>query len=122
MHPHWRYTIEGILGPIRRVAGASWTALPERVDEEGKRYTVDVEDAVSTLLELESGACGSIQSSWATRVRRDDLVTFQIDGTGGSAVAGLRRCWAQAAADTPRIEGVNMGAGPETMEYERDRP
>src|SRR3546814_4134706 len=118
MHPHWRYTIEGILGPIRRVAGASWTVLPERVDEEGKRYTVDVEDAVSTLLELESGACGSIQSSWATRVRRDDLVTFQIDGTGGSAVAGLRRCWAQAAAGTRRIAGLHIGAGSATLDSE----
>lgn len=120
MHPHWRYTIEGILGPIRRVAGASWTAQPERADEEGRRYAVDVEDAVTTMLELESGAYGSIQSSWATRVRRDDLVTFQIDGTEGSAVAGLRRCWTQSAADTPRIEGFNMGPGPETMDFARD--
>lgn len=102
MHPHWRYTIEGILGPIRRVAGASWTAQPERADEEGRRYAVDVEDAVTTMLELESGACGSIQSSWATRVRRDDLVTFQADGVNGSAVAGLTRCWTQDRVNTPK--------------------
>lgn len=117
MHPHWRYVIEGILGPIAHVACAAWTAQPERIDEDGKRYTVDVEDATATLLEMADGARGTITSSWATRVRSDDLVTFQIDGTGGSAVAGLRKCWAQSATDTPRIEGFNMGAGPETMDF-----
>ncbi|MEP4377398.1 MAG: Gfo/Idh/MocA family oxidoreductase [Alphaproteobacteria bacterium] len=120
MHPHWRYVIEGILGPISRVACAAWTAQPERIDEEGKRYDVDVEDATATLLELENGARGAILSSWARRVRGDDLVTFQIDGTGGSAVAGLRQCWAQSAADTPRIEGFNMGPDAATMDFSMD--
>lgn len=120
MHPHWRYVIEGILGPIAQVACTAWTARPERIDEDGKRYNVDVEDATATLLELESGARGAIMSSWATRPRGDDLVTFQIDGTGGSAVAGLRRCWAQSAADTPRIEGFNMGPDAATMDVSVD--
>ncbi len=120
MHPHWRYVIEGILGPITDVACAAWTAQPERIDEDGNRYDVDVEDATVTMLQMDSGARGSIVSSWATRVRGDDLVTFRIDGTGGSAIAGLRRCWAQSAADTPRIEGFNMGAGPETMDFSAD--
>ena len=69
------------------------TATPERIDEQGARYAVDVEDTASTIVELESGAIGTILSSWATRVRRDDLLTFQIDGTKGSAIAGLHRCW-----------------------------
>mgnify|MGYP001349413636 FL=1 len=120
MHPHWRYVIEGILGPIARVACSAWTAQPERIDEEGKRYDVDVEDATATLLELEDGARGAILSSWARRVRGDDLVTFQIDGTKGSAVAGLRKCWAQSAADTPRIEGFNMGPDTATMDFSAD--
>jgi predicted dehydrogenase len=120
MHPHWRYVIEGILGPISQVACAAWTAQPERIDEEGKRYDVDVEDATVTMLELESGARGAIMSSWATRPRGDDLVTFQIDGTHGSAVAGLRRCWVQSAADTPRIEGFNMGPDAATMDVSVD--
>jgi len=120
MHPHWRYVIEGILGPISRVACSAWTAQPERINEDGKRYDVDVEDATATLLELESGARGSILSSWARRVRGDDLVTFQIDGTDGSAVAGLRQCWAQSAADTPRIEGFNMGPDAATMDFSAD--
>ena len=107
MVPHWRYVIEGILGPIARVVTATKTAIPERVDEEGKRYAVDVDDTSVTLAELASGAVGTIICSWATRVRRDDLVTLQIDGTGGSALAGLHRCWVQSAADTPTIHRFN---------------
>jgi predicted dehydrogenase len=102
MYPHWRYVIEGLLGPIRRVVSAAWTAVPERVDERGCRYDVDVEDSAATLVELESGAYGVITSSWATRVRRDDLMTLQVDGTAGSAVAGLHRCRLQSMAQTPR--------------------
>ncbi len=101
MHPHWRYVIEGLLGPMRRVVCALATATPERIDEKGARYTVDVEDTASTIVELESGMTGTILASWATRVRRDDLLTFQIDGTGGSATAGLHRCYVQTNAQTP---------------------
>jgi predicted dehydrogenase len=107
MVPHWRYVIEGILGRIARVVSATKTALPERVDEEGRRYAVDVDDTSVTLAELASGAIGTIVCSWATRVRRDDLVTLQIDGTGGSALAGLHRCWVQSAAATPTIRRFN---------------
>mgnify|MGYP001548391296 CR=1 FL=1 len=110
MMPHWRYVIEGILGPIRRVVSAAKTATPERIDEEGRRYTVDVDDTSFTLAELASGAVGTIICSWATRVRRDDLVTLQIDGTGGSALAGLHRCWVQSAAGTPTIRRFNPDA------------
>ncbi|MGC1695093.1 MAG: Gfo/Idh/MocA family oxidoreductase [Pseudolabrys sp.] len=107
MVPHWRYMIEGLLGPIRRVVTAAATAIPERVDEDGQRYAVDVDDTSLTLAELASGAVGAIVCSWATRVRRDDLMTLQIDGTGGSAVAGLHRCWTQSAADTSPIRRFN---------------
>jgi predicted dehydrogenase len=97
MYPHWRYVIEGILGPMRRAVTALSTATPERFDEQGQRYDVDVEDTAQTIVELESGAYGTLLSSWATRVRRDDLLTFQIDGTKGSALAGLHRCWTQTS-------------------------
>ena len=107
MVPHWRYVIETILGPIRRVVAATATALPERVDEEGQRYRVDVDDTSFTLAELASGAVGTIICSWATRVRRDDLLTLQVDGTGGSALAGLHRCWTQSAAATPAVRHFN---------------
>ena len=107
MYPHWRYVIEGILGPIRRVVTATATAIPERVDEDGRPYHVDVDDTSVTLAELTSGAVGTINCSWATRVRRDDLFTLQVDGTGGSALAGLHRCWTQAKAETPIIRHFN---------------
>jgi predicted dehydrogenase len=103
MYPHWRYVIESIIGRIARVASSEWIATPARIDEEGARYSVAVEDSAATLVELESGAFGTILSSWATRVRRDDLLTLQVDGTAGSAVAGLHRCHVQSAARTPAI-------------------
>jgi predicted dehydrogenase len=107
MYPHWRYVIEGILGPISRVTTAVKTAIPGRVDEAGKTYHVDVDDTSITLAELTNGAVGTITCSWATRVRRDDLLTFQVDGTDGSAIAGLHRCWAQSATETPTIRHFN---------------
>jgi predicted dehydrogenase len=107
MVPHWRYVVEGVLGPIRKVVCTAATALPERVDEDGKPYTADVDDTSMTLAELESGATGAILCSWATRVRRDDLVTLQVDGTGGSAIAGLHRCWTQSKEETPTIRRFN---------------
>ena len=107
MYSHFRYLIEGMLGPIRRVVTSAATAAPERVDETGMRYAVDVEDQATTLVELASGATGAVIASWATRVRRDDLMTFQIDGTKGSAIAGLHRCHMQSLADTPRVAAFN---------------
>jgi predicted dehydrogenase len=108
MYPHWRYVIEGILGRILRVASAQWTATPERIDENGERYRVPVEDSAATLVEIEGGAFGTILSSWAARVRRDDLFTLQIDGSEGSALATLHRCHVQQAAQTPAIAHFNI--------------
>jgi predicted dehydrogenase len=103
MYPHWRYVLETIVGRIARVCSAEWIATPERVDEAGERYPVAVEDSAATLVELEGGAFGTILSSWATRVRRDDLLTLQVDGTRGSAIAGLHRCHVQPSPQTPTI-------------------
>ena len=103
MYPHWRYVIESIIGRIVAVASSAWTATPERIDERGQRYRVAVEDSAATLVEIEGGVFGSVGSSWATRVRRDDLLTLQVDGTKGSAVAGLHRCQVQSSAQTPAI-------------------
>ena len=107
MYPHWRYVVESILGPIRRIVAATATAIPQRADESGTRYDVDVDDTSMTLVELDNGAIGTIVCSWATRVRRDDVLTFQIDGTGGSAIAGVHRCWTQSATDTPEVRHIN---------------
>jgi predicted dehydrogenase len=83
------------------------TATPERRDEGGTSYSVDVDDTSLTLVGLSSGVVGSVVCSWATRVRRDDLLTLQVDGTGGSAVAGLHRCWTQTNSDTPVVQHFN---------------
>jgi predicted dehydrogenase len=72
------------------------------VDEQGNTYVADADDAAYATFELEGGVIAQINSSWAVRVRRDDLVTFQVDGTHGSAVAGLTRCWTQHRVNTPR--------------------
>jgi predicted dehydrogenase len=108
MYPHWRYVVETIVGPIKSIVAKTWTATPDRIDESGRQYTVDVDDSVSTLVELESGANGTILSSWATRVRRDDLITLQVDGTKGSAIAGLHKCLVQSDAQTPKVHGFNV--------------
>ncbi|NND49296.1 MAG: Gfo/Idh/MocA family oxidoreductase, partial [Rhizobiales bacterium] len=104
MHPHWRYMIEAALGPIARVVSAAWTATPERVDEQGQAYKVDVEDSTAALVQLQSGAFGTINASWATRVRRDEPLEFQIDGTRGSAIVGLHHCHIQSMAETPAVK------------------
>src|SRR5262249_25527022 len=65
-------------------------------------------DSCATLVRLENGACGTVLSSWATRVRRDDLLTLQVDGTHGSALAGLHRCWMQGASEAPRLAPFNL--------------
>ena len=103
MYPHWRYVIETLVGRIAAVSSAQWIATPERIDESGARYTVTVDDSAGTLVALADGGFGTILSSWATRVRRDDLFTLQIDGATGSASAGLHRCHVQTTAQTPDV-------------------
>ncbi len=99
---HWRYVLDKTIAPVKAVSCLGATHIPERVDEEGKRYTADADDAAYATFELEGGIVAHINSSWAVRVRRDDLVTFQVDGTHGSAVAGLHKCWTQHRVNTPK--------------------
>jgi predicted dehydrogenase len=119
MYPHWRYVIENLLGPIRRVVAQLSTGIPERIDEQGNRYAVDVEDTATTLVEMASGAVGTILCSWATRVRGDDLLTFQIDGIKASAFAGVHRCWAQTDVQTPRTAHLSVSDDP-CVDYSHD--
>jgi len=102
MFPHWRYITEGLMGPITSVSARVATRLDKRVDEDGKPYDVDVEDEVFADFEHAGGAITRVTSSWATRVRGDDMITMRIDGTDGSATAGLHRCYMQPASATPR--------------------
>jgi predicted dehydrogenase len=99
---HWRYVLDNLFGNVKRVDCLGATHIPVRYDEEGKKYDATADDAAYAIFELENGIVAQINSSWCTRVRRDDLVTFHVDGTEGSAVAGLRRCWIQPRDKTPR--------------------
>jgi predicted dehydrogenase len=102
MLPHWRYVLDNTFGQVKSVSCRGVTHIPERIDEQGKRYNADADDAAYATFELEGGIIAQINSSWATRVNRDDLVTFHVDGTHGSAVAGLTRCVTQHRVNTPR--------------------
>jgi predicted dehydrogenase len=99
---HWRYVLDNLFGEVKSVCCLGATHIPKRWDENGKPYEVDVDDAAYATFQLEGGVVAQINSSWCTRVRRDDLVTFHVDGAHGSAVAGLQKCWSQARVNTPR--------------------
>lgn len=99
---HWRYVLDNVVAPVRSVSCHTAVHIPERWDEKGQAYKADADDAACATFELEGGIIAQINSSWCTRVRRDDLVTFQIDGTHGSAVAGLHRCFSQHRVNTPK--------------------
>ena len=102
---HWRYVLDNLFGAVRSVSCVGATHIPQRWDERGNVYAATAEDAAYATFELE-GPQGPIiaqlNSSWTTRVRRDDLATFHVDGTHGSAVAGLTDCWTQPRVNTPK--------------------
>ena len=102
MFPHWRYLLDGLFGAVRRVGCVGATHLPRRVDERGEPYTATAEDAAYATFELDGGVVAQFNSSWCVRVYRDELLSVQVDGTDGSACAGLWGCKAQHRADTIR--------------------
>jgi predicted dehydrogenase len=102
MFAHWRYIFDRLLGEIKAVSCRQMTALPERRNENGDRYAVDVEDTAFAAFELAGGILAQVSSSWASRVKRDDLLQIQVDGTLGSAVCGLHRCFVQPLVATPK--------------------
>ncbi|MEU8686167.1 Gfo/Idh/MocA family oxidoreductase [Streptomyces sp. NPDC048611] len=102
MFPHWEYVLHELFGPVRSVQAHLTTHIPRRWDEAGTPYDATADDAAYGILELAGGVVAQINSSWAVRVHRDELVEFQVDGTEGSAVAGLRHCRIQHRAGTPR--------------------
>ncbi|MFP3714162.1 Gfo/Idh/MocA family protein [Puerhibacterium sp. TATVAM-FAB25] len=106
MFCHWNYVLEGIVGTVRTVSSQTATHIPTRWDEQGRPYAATADDAAYGVFQLETPAgdpvVAQINSSWAVRVHRDELVEFQVDGTEGSAVAGLFRCVAQPRSATPK--------------------
>ncbi len=99
---HWRYVFDSLFGAVEAVSCCGVTHIPERIDEDGKPYLCTADDAAYATFELEGEVIAQFNSSWVTRVRRDDLLTIHVDGTKGSAVVGLRECWVQNYENTPR--------------------
>jgi predicted dehydrogenase len=99
---HWRYVLDNVFGKVKAVSCLGATHIPERIDEQGKPYVCTADDAAYATFELEGGVIAQFNSSWTTRVRRDDLLTLHVDGTKGSAVAGLRECYIQHYGNTPK--------------------
>jgi predicted dehydrogenase len=115
---HWRYVLDNVIAPVKSVSCHAATHIPERVDEAGHRYAATADDAAYATFLLEGDIVAHINSSWCTRVRRDDLVTFQVDGTHGSAVAGLHSCVSQHRVNTPKP--VWNPDQPQTMDFMAD--
>lgn len=102
MLSHWRYVLDNVFGKVKAVSCLGATHIPERIDEQGNPYQATADDAAYATFELEGGIVAHFNSSWTVRVRRDDLLTLQVDGTKGSAMAGLRECYIQNYENTPR--------------------
>lgn len=102
MFPHWNYVLENTIAPVRSVYAKTVTHIPTRFNEQGKQYVATADDAAYAIFELDGGVVAQMNSSWAVRVDRDELVEFQIDGTLGSAVAGLFSCRSQSRVNTPK--------------------
>ncbi len=129
MHCHWRYVIDNLFGNVKSVSCLAATHIDERVDESGKKYTCTADDSAYATFLLDNGIVCHFNSSWNVRVRRDDLLTLQVDGTKGSAVVGLRKCWIQHAGSTPKPvwnpdidQPINFNAGwqevPDNLVYD----
>lgn len=99
---HWRYVLDNLFGEVKAVSCLGATHIPERIDEQGKPYVCTADDSAYATFELEGGVIAHFNSSWNVRVRRDDLLTLQVDGTHGTAVCGLRDCWIQHYGNTPK--------------------
>jgi predicted dehydrogenase len=129
MFCHWQYVISNLFGPIKSLVAHGRIDIPERVGEDGKPYRATADDSAYAIFLLESGLVVQFNSSWCTRVRRDDLLTIQVDGTKGTCVAGLREAWVQSISETPKPvwnpdipQPINFFAGwqqvPETTNYD----
>jgi predicted dehydrogenase len=101
MFPHWQYLLTDLFGPVTALYARTATHIPRRWDESGSPYDATADDAAYAVLEFASGAFASVNSSWAVRVNRRELLEIQVDGMIASAVAGLRDCAVQHRVSTP---------------------
>jgi predicted dehydrogenase len=102
MFSHWRYLLDNLFGPVRAVMAFGTTHIPQRVDEHDRTYTATADDAAYAIFELDGGIIAQLNSSWCVRVYRDELLALQVDGTHGSAIAGLHSCKVQHRVNTPK--------------------
>src|SRR4051794_16091452 len=102
MFPHWNYVLENLFGRVESVYARAVTHIPTRYDESGQPYAATADDAVYAVFDLAGGVIVQLNSSWTVRVDRKELVEFQVDGTHGSAVAGLFGCRVQPRNVTPK--------------------
>lgn len=102
MFAHWRYVLDNLFGEVRAISCLGMTHIPERIDEQGNKYACTADDAAYATFMLDNDIVVQANSSWAVRVDREDLLTIQVDGTEGSAVAGLRDCKSQHRVNTPK--------------------
>jgi predicted dehydrogenase len=124
---HWRYVLDHVFGGVKSVSCLAATHVDQRWDEQGRPYTCTADDSAYSTFELEGGVIAHFNSSWTVRVRRDDLLTLQVDGTLGSAVAGLRDVWVQPYGATPRAvwnpdipQPINFFEGWQKVPEQRD--
>ena len=103
--PHWYYVPENLFGRVQAVTAKAVTHIPERWDEQGCKYAAAADDTAYAIFELQDDVIAQVNSSWAVRVDRGELVEFQVDGTHGSAVAGLFGCCIQTAWRRPCRSG-----------------
>src|SRR6266702_1965215 len=101
MFPHWQYLLTDLFVPVSALYARTATHIPRRWDESGHPYDATADDAAYAVLQFAGGAFASVNSSWAVRVNRRELLELQVDGTAGSAVAGLRNCAVQHKVSTP---------------------
>ncbi|HRA79570.1 MAG TPA: Gfo/Idh/MocA family oxidoreductase, partial [Burkholderiaceae bacterium] len=99
---HWRYVVDNLFGEVKSVSCLGATHIPQRWDENGQPYAATADDAAYATFVTDRDVIAHFNSSWCVRVRRDDLLTLQVDGTHGSAVAGLRGCRTQPRVNTPK--------------------
>lgn len=102
MFSHWRYVLDNLFGNVTALTCHAATHVRQRWDEQGRPYRCTAEDAAYATFELAGGAVAHFNTAWTVRVRRDDLLTIQVDGTDGTAVAGLRKCFIQPDFSTPK--------------------
>ena len=99
---HWQYIITHLFGEIEDFVCMGKNHISTRYDNNAKSYHANADDACYAIVNLKNGILVQINSDWCTRVRKDDLVTFKVDGELGSALATLSQCYLQPLDKTPR--------------------